>query len=270
MKLRYTIIVVTLLLELLLALTPFIPATAQIWHREDPTRFYGTLATFVGIQFTILTAALGLLALNVSNEVNTRIAGLELKLPHTIVKRLRDSQFYTEFRAAVESAQHSVRICYFAPYPPSEVAYDDRRKYYREILDLMKKKRDVAFKRIIRHSPANEVWIADLLRELEGRPNNDLAVLRADIPVDNVMPLSLSVQVVDEDKTWLVAIHTHEREGEFRDIYVENPDVALGITGYFDRLWAKSVTVLDHGRITPEGQELRVRVEAACDEQAEA
>lgn len=269
MKLRYTIVVVTLLLDLLLAFTPFIPATAPVWHRDDPIRFYGTLATFVGIQFTILTAALALLALNVSNEVNTRIAGLELKLSHTIVKRLRDSQFYTEFRAAVEGAQHSVRICYFAPYPPSDVAYDYKKKYYKEILDLMKKKDRVTFKRMIRSSPANERWVAHLLGELEGKPNNDLAVLREDLPAEDEMPLALSVQIVDEDKSWLVAIRTHEREGEFRDVYIEDADVAWSMTEYFDRLWAKSVIVLDHGRITSEGQDLQVGVEAAGDDQAE-
>ena len=53
------------------------------------------------------------------------------------------------------------------------------------------------------------------------------------------MPLALSVQLFD-DRSWLVAIYTHETQGLTRDIYIENVDFAFGITKYFDRIWAES------------------------------
>jgi hypothetical protein len=262
MKRRYIIIALTLLLDAFLACTPFISATAPIWHREDPVRFFGTLASLVAIEFAILTAALSFLALDASADLHVQVSQLDSKLPPVVVRRLRDFQFYSQFRAAVEDAKNSVRICYFAPYPPSEVRYPDRDKYYREILDLMKKKQNVSFKRIIRDSAPNQLWIASLINDLDGRPNNDVAVLRQDLPAEHPMPLALSVQVVDQDKAWLVAIDTHEREGEFRDIYIESSDVALAMAGYFDRLWTKSATVLDRGRITQDGRELLDRIQA--------
>ncbi len=64
------------------------------------------------------------------------------------------------------------------------------------------------------------------------------------------MPLSLSVQVVDQDKVWIVAAGSHQAEGEFRDVYIENGTVASAMVDYYDRLWSKSVVLLDHGRQT--------------------
>ena len=74
---------------------------------------------------------------------------------------------------------------------------------------------------------------------------------------DDIMPLALSVQVVDKDKTWIVAAGSHQTKQEFRDVYIEDEHVAASMIEYYDRLsWQKSVVVLDHGRITPEGKKM--------------
>jgi hypothetical protein len=244
----------TLLLQLVLAFTPFIKLTAGLWKAESPQDFYNNLTAFIGIQFVLVTGALTLVLLKGSHDQSEASAELRSAFPLTIVRRLRESDFYNHFRSAVEDAQHSVRIAYLAPYPPTEVAYKHRKRYYEEILELMKRRTDLTFKRLVRASAKNDAWIAEMLDDLRDRPNIDIAMLTRDLPPDCDLPLTLSVQVIDDDKCWIVAIASHEREGDFRDVYVENADLAKGLGEYYNRIWQVSDKLLDRGRVTAAGQ----------------
>ena len=121
-------------------------------------------------------------------------------LPVTEVRRMKDFEFYEHFQAAAEQAEYSVRIAYLAPYPPTDVAYEERKRYYDVILSLMKQRPKVNFKRLVRSSPKNDAWLASLVQELQGRPNVDLAALTRDLGPEVELPLALSVQVIDKDK----------------------------------------------------------------------
>lgn len=78
-------------------------------------------------------------------------------------------------------------------------------------------------------------------------------MLTKDLPPEFEMPLAMSVQVVDDQRSWLVATAAHETEASYRDIYIENVDVAISLSNYYDRIWKVSEKLLDRGRITPEG-----------------
>jgi hypothetical protein len=259
--LKFNVVVggLTLLLQLLLALSPFIRFTASFWKAGSPQEFYNNLTTFIGIQLVLVTGAVTLILLRGFQDQSSAFSEFRSAFPATIVRRLSESDFYNHFRCAVEEAQHSVRIAYLAPYPPTEVAYKHRKRYYEEILELMKRRTDLTFKRLVRASPKNDRWIADLLHELRDRPNVDIAMLTRDLPSECDLPLALSVQVIDDDKSWIVAIGSHEREGDFRDIYIENADLAKGLAEYYNRIWQVSDKLLDRGRLTTAGQALLQR-----------
>ena len=170
---------------------------------------------------------------------------------------MKDREFYQHFQAAAEQAEHSVRIAYLAPYPPSDVEYKERKRYYDAILSLMKRRDQVNFKRLVRSSPKNDAWLASLVRETSGTPADvDLAVLTRDLEPEVELPLALSVQVIDKDKVWVVATASHETQNEFRDVFVQNNDFAAAMTEYYDRVWSVSQRLLDRGRITEQGQRL--------------
>jgi len=249
-------VIAVIALQLFLAFSPLIPLTAGFWHTNNPSEFYGRLALMVGLQFTFATLAMVLLMEKEVAVLRASISGLISAFPVTVVKRLKDFEFYDQFRRAVEDARHSVRIAYFAPYPPLDVAYRERKKYYDDIVALMSHRSKISFKRLVRQSPKNDPWVAELISKLRGRPNVDVAVLTQDLPETVEMPLALSVQVVDDDKAWLVATASHETEGDFRDLYIQNADVAKALGDYYDRLWSISVKVLDRGRVTEEGERL--------------
>jgi hypothetical protein len=247
------IICVGIGLQILLAATKFIPGAAKLWHTEDAPAFYSVLVTFVGIQLVLVSGTLVLLMMAQGSELAAAVRGA---LPGTEVRRMKDREFYQHFQAAAEQAEHSVRIAYFAPYPPGDVEFKERKRYYDAILSLMKRRDQVNFKRLVRSSPKNDAWLATLVRELQGRPNVDLAVLTRDLEPEVELPLALSVQVIDKDKVWVVATASHETQNEFRDVFVRNNDFAAAMTEYYDRVWSVSQRLLDRGRITEQGQQL--------------
>ena len=238
-------------LQILVPLSKHIPGAAGLWHTEDPTKFYSAFATFVGIQLVLISATLLLFLKSQMSDVASLI---ESVLPKTEVRRMKDYEFYQHFQAEAEQAEHSVRIAYLAPYPPMDVNYKDRKKYYEAILAVMKQRPKVIFKRVVRASPKNDEWIIDLIRELEGRPNVDLAVLTKDLPAEDELPLSLSVQLIDNDKVWIVATGSHETQNEFRDVFIRNGDVAAAMEQYYERIWGFSEKLLDRGRLTAQGE----------------
>src|SRR5579864_681119 len=134
-KSQFWIILVGLVLQILVPLTKHIPGAAGLWHTEDPAKFYSAFATFFGIQLVLMSGTLLLLVKSMGTELTERVADA---LPVTEVRRMKDFEFYEHFQAAAEQAKHSVRIAYLAPYPPTDVAYKDRKKYYDSMLSLMK------------------------------------------------------------------------------------------------------------------------------------
>jgi hypothetical protein len=256
LKFSIIVAVLTLLLQAFLAISPLVKVSAGFWKADSQQDFYNNLTALVALQFLLMTGAVTLILLKASQDQNTAFGEMRSGFPLTIIKGLRESEFYNHFRSAVEDAEHSVKIAYLAPYPPTDVAYEHREKYYKEILELMRRRSDVTFKRLVRASPKNESWVAEMLQELKDRPNVDIALLTRDLPAGSNLPLALSVQVIDDDKSWIVAIGSHEREGEFRDIYVENATLAKGLGEYYSRIWQLSERLLDGGRITPAGQKI--------------
>lgn len=244
-------IVLGVSLQIGLALTKFIPGAAGLWHTDDAPKFYSALATFVGIQLILTSATLLLFLRSQMGEVTQKI---ESALSDREIRSMKDYEFYQHFLTAAEQAEYSVRIAYFAPYPPTDVNYKNRRKYYESMLQLMQQRPKVNFRRIVRKSPKNSRWIAELIRQLEGRPNVEIAVLTRDLPSNTELPLALSVQLVDRDKAWIVAAGSHETQEQFRDVFVRDVDVATSLGKYYDRLWDISEKVLDHGRPTESAQ----------------
>ena len=252
-KSQLWIILVGLALQVLVPLTKHIPGAAGLWHTEDPAKFYSAFATFFGIQLVLMSGTLLLLFKSMGSELTDKLTDA---LPMTEVRRMKDSAFYEHFQAAAEQAEYSVRIAYLAPYPPTDVAYKERKQYYDTFLAIMKRRAKVNFQRLVRSSPRNRAWLGSLVRELEGRPNVDLAVLTRDLEPEVELPLALSVQVIDNDKVWIVAAGSHETEHEFRDVFIRNSDVAAAMTEYYERIWSVSERLLNRGRITQEGQRL--------------
>jgi hypothetical protein len=208
------------------------------------------------VEATMTVVGLSLAAIGVANNLNAVLQEqaaekmrrrIESALPMVVIKKQRDDEFYLEFEHAVRTSESSVNICYFAPEPPTYDPDPARKRYYRKLESEMRSRSDVTFRRIVRATEANRVWANNLAKTFSGRSNVSIALIEEDL--DAEMPLALSVQTVDGVKAWLVAIEAHNRKGQYRDVYIESDAFTDAMVKYFDRLWKRSVVVLDSGRL---------------------
>src|SRR5258706_12808301 len=232
MKTRSAIAIIAVILQLVLALTPFIPGLKSLLPTAASQREQLEWSLqFTGYSFAILTACLALLSLLQDRERQKFQDSISSVLQKTAIEKLRDDEFYTAFLAAINKAQHSVSIMYLAAHPPDDTKVEDRLRYYQDLLSAIKRQTGVRFSRIIRLTPKTRTWIRELLNSLDGLPNEHVAVLKEHETDER--PLSLSTQLIDTDKVWLVALSDHERKGSYRDLFIESSSVAEAFQSYY-------------------------------------
>lgn len=245
------------------ALLPYWPKAVAVLGLNDPSRLQSVVFTLIGIHSALLVGTLTFRLLEQRHELQAAATRIEEAVRGPRVRKLRDEDFYTEFLQAARRARSSVCICYFGPDSPDSVPDRERKAYYTKMRLLMRKRgNQVRFRRLLRWSDANERWAGSEITRLLGSPRVDFALLRDLDPTTpkNVMPLALSVQIVDQEVAWIVAVQSHEQIGEFRDAVVEGGDLPCMLQLYFDRLWTHAEVILENGRLTPKGQELLNRL----------
>jgi hypothetical protein len=245
------------------AFLPYWTAASQLLKLNVPGEIQNAVFTVIGVHVTLLLITLTLLLLEQRDELTTAVTRIEQAVKGPAVRKLRDEDFYTEFLQAAKQARSSVCICYFGPHPPTTVPDAHRKKYYLAMRALMKKRGDdIRVRRLLRHSAENEKWAAEEVKKLLGKPKVDFALLTDLDPTNakNVMPLALSVQIIDRKQAWLVAIRSHEQIGEHRDLVIEGSDVPEALQEYFDRLWHHADMILENGNLTPSGKALFERL----------
>ena len=253
-KTRIVLLVVVVILQLLMAFSPFIPYLNNAFPAAPTLKdLLDWEVTAFGIFFAILTTYIGVNLALYGREQDERQDKLLETIGAPVIRLLQDHDFYVDFLAATRKAKNQVNIMYLATHPPDHTKRQDRLRYYSDLIEVIKRSPRVNFRRIMRDSPENRVWLAGLLEALAERevPNADIAVLRE--AGKSEMPLALSVQTIDADKSWLVALAVHEGGGEFRDIYVESADFNKGMRQYYERLWDRSEVLMSQGRLTEDG-----------------
>jgi hypothetical protein len=253
MKTRVILLIVCVLAQLALALFPVIPGLKTLLPAEPTQREQlEWQIEFIGYSFAVLTACVGLFLVLQEYDRKQFEKALKSVFPQISIQRLRDDEFYTHFLAAAKTAHSSVNIMYLSPRAPTDTNDAERLAYYSDILNVIKKRKEVRFNRIVRVTPRTKQWIAELLNDLRGCPNAYVTALKDRETADN--PLSLSTQIIDQQKTWLVALSSHERKGNYRDVYVESQILAEALQLYYDRTWDRCDELLNAGRITTAGE----------------
>lgn len=241
----------SVLVQLGLSISPFISYVRQnIWAQQTSVSgFASTLATYVGLQFVCLGLLVYLLLDDFKNQAKSEIQRFgELLQQYTPlhVRQLRENEFYKDFLGHCVSANQYVNISYFSPRPPAVGGSRERVDYYDRIASVMKRNPNTRFRRLVRDTPANRDWVLQLVGELEGTHNCYIALL-GDYDKEIEMGRALSVQLVDDKIAWLVAIAEHGGAGLYRDVAIENPEIAAMLNKYFERLWRLSQTVFEPG-----------------------
>jgi hypothetical protein len=260
MKLLLTSLV--LILEVGLALLPWLPGVSSIIPAEpSPKVALDTTIAVVGAHVAILVAYVAAMFAADANEQGKEhdalrddhkqiIAGVE----RGEVRQLRDDQFYADFLKHAQKAQSYVYISYFSTLSPDQSQSHSIRDYYDEILKTIKKTGSVRFRRLVRDTESNRAWLRKLIPQLDGRHNADLGLVGN--MGSEVMPIALSVQVVDGKYSWLVATRAHDRIGEYRDVFIDDEIIGGELCVYHQRLWSQCAKLLESGIVTDTGKQL--------------
>jgi hypothetical protein len=248
--------------QVVIAFFPSIPSLSKtLPPNPDHRAILDLQIYFLGLHFAILTAGLlgyfileSFKAFPNSQALASEIADkLTKHFPRVVVRELTAQTFYSDFLQCVGKAVHTVKITYLDNEPPSPTDHPYKVDYYTKMIETMKTRQDITFKRLVRKSRQNSPWVAQLIRELDGKPNNSIALVED--PNNDSLPMALSVQVVDTHSVWFVAIASHHQDGKFRDMHIEDEVVGRMMNIYYDRLWAKAIKLLENGKVTAEGRE---------------
>jgi hypothetical protein len=253
------VILVTALASVGIGLLPYWPPIVAVLRLNEPGQVQNAVFAAVGIGLGLLTAVLSVLLLEQRHMLESSLTAIQAASRAGAVRLIRDDQFYAEFLQAARLASSTVCICYFGPRAPVSVADTDRKAYYRKIHRVMvNRSGEVKFRRLVRRSPENEAWVATAAEALDGTPRLDIALIN-DLDETKLMPLALSVQIIDQQKAWLVAVQSHEQIGDYRDVAIEGGDLPKVFQLYFDRLWREAEVILDSGMLTTAGKALIAR-----------
>jgi len=235
---------IILFVQILLIFSPFIPNL--IGDRPSTREEITILLTVLAVQFSLFTALLGFALSKQESDQAEFENEIKQRLPAAHIKQMRDSEFYETFLYHAKQAKSFVFITYLGPNPPFNPHETEKVKYYEDMIALIKSRPLVHFRRIVRLTPATKPWISDLVNQLEGCGNAHIRYIRDSGSTE--MPSGLSVQIIDDERVWLVALKAHDGQGEPRDLYIEHGIVARSMHIYYDRLWDKSIKLLDAGQ----------------------
>ena len=210
--------------------------------------------TVLGFCFTVMTIYLATTIYFQERDKERFEKDIKSVFPSIKIKKIRDDEFYIQFLAEAKMAKNDVNIMYLSPTPPGHTNNRERSEYYKSMTSLIRKTNNVRFNRIVRITQANKEWITNLLLQFDGSANVYIAGYKDHETIDN--PLALSVQIIDQKQSWLVAVGSHERQGAYRDIYIESNEFGEAIQKYYNRIWSRSDVLMNAGNITAAGRKL--------------
>lgn len=176
------------------------------------------------------------------------IDALEFIRNRATTEPIREKDFYDRFRVDIRNADNYVYISYFDNKNPLEDADDEVVKYYEDIKEIIKSSSNVDFRRIVRGIPELNGWISEMLDEHQGDANFSLACILDEEPEASTKP-HISVQLVDNDVTYFVAVGEQRETGEVpRDLRIQSEEVSNQWKRYYNRIWESSTVLLDQGR----------------------
>lgn len=236
---RKTAIITVFALSIFLTFTGIFESIAKLFKLEE---------------WVILQAQMGLLVLYIlfsdsqsKDEMDAAIKEWKEALKGVNrVSAMHQDDFYAQFESKLKTAQKVVDICHFGKEPPLRRDKSNEKEYYDRSSDTVKRS-PATFRRLERLTPDKLKWIEFLIKTYTNQKNYSLhCLLDDDITSDQLG--AVSVQRIDENETYLVALAEHYSTSGIRDIHIVSPEVNQLAAQYFNsRLWGKSTQIIERG-----------------------
>jgi len=231
------------------------------------SRWY-KIAAFVGAIVIPISLTVGPLEVRDSLLLTTTLAGFELlylsvlfsttlllrtdiekKLKGLVpVESISEAEWYGRFLEALRGARTRVKLSYMSNKSPLDSKNPVLKSYYLKLPAEIRKRAPVEFRRLVRAVPGLRNWIEEMVTDLGKVGTFSLACLPDREPETDAIA-TVSVQCIDEDQVFLVAVGEQQESRGPRDLYVESEEFNRIWNQYYDRLWNRAFLVIDRGRI---------------------
>jgi hypothetical protein len=161
------------------------------------------------------------------------------------VRTVHQDEFYWLFGNSIRSAKNRVAIAHLGTDPPPLVGTTEP-PYYKELASLIKKRPHLRVRRVERLSQAKIPWIEKLIGEYRGVKNFSLRCI--DLRNFPSKPPHISVQLIDDYLTFLVAVVEHYPTATDRDVVIRDKGANTIWSGYYDiTFWNDSIKLIENG-----------------------
>jgi hypothetical protein len=197
--------------------------------------------TLAGVELLYLSVVLSTTLL-LRSDIERKLKGL------APVESISEAEWYGRFLGALHGARTRVKLSYMSNKSPLDSKDSAVKAYYQKLPAEIRKKAPVEFRRLVRAVPGLRNWIEEMVSTLGNVSTFSLGCLPDGEPqVDAVA--TVSVQCIDEDQVFFVAVGEQQESRGPRDLYVESEEFNRIWNQYYDRLWNRAILVVNRGRI---------------------
>lgn len=210
-------------------------------NKVSSSLYFGLASGFIGIVLQIFYNDYKKQRSSIQNTLNN-IPKVEL---------LHEEEFYYNFKFLIKNANRNVDITHLSLESPLHTRRSEQKAYYTEFVKIVNKKNEVNFRRVERVSVAKIEWIEKLIKDFSGVTNFSLyCILDPEELRKNDLSDLVSVQRIDDEHTFLIALLEHNSTIGQRDIYIRDKSVTNFYMQYYqNRLIAKSQAIIIDGKI---------------------
>ena len=155
-------------------------------------------------------------------------------------------EFFDRLEASVITAKRRIDLTYFDNCPPVKSRTPRGLAYFKRLADTIVSKPDVSFRRIVRTNEAMWPWLEELIGSETGHPNSSVACL-VDLTPERACGDAVTVQLIDNEDTFLVSVGTQTNALGPRDVFVKSEMFAGVWSRYYNQLWSNSRVIIDRG-----------------------
>ena len=218
------------------------------------------LPTGMGVAFALISGMMGLIAINLEKEREARDQQRSIAesfdralLRGSASIAMHDKDFYALFGEQVRRASAGVDVTNLTARPPGRTGEEAEAKYFRSLRETYSAS-SAQIRRVERITEEKKAWVSELIKISEGLTHVSLALYED--PFGAEMPTPMSVCRVDNQYAWLVALAEHTATTSYRDLLITGADNVELIRRYFqDRLWARSILVVDRGVVSQQARQ---------------
>jgi len=234
------------LIQIAIILTSVIPGLKQLFPASDLLKVeILVLLSFLYVAF-IFSHRSDMMSENL-NEVKVALQ------KHTRIELLSEEEFYDKFLFYVTNhAVNNVDISYMDIHKPRTSKKSYKKEYYEKITEFIKSNSRITFRRLIRNTEDNLKWVREIVEQLKGCGNFSLRVYdHAD--KDSREIATVSVQRIDNNFTFLVALGEQRPIEAKRDVFIQSEELARIFVRYYNQIWNSSIRILEDGEIIESG-----------------